>query len=515
MKKWIAENKKECCVLISILLLATFFRLWRIDEYLPFLGDEGRDVRIVKRFLLDFDLMFIGPRTSIGDMYLGPLYYYLIAPFLAIWRLSPVGPAVFVAVLGVATVWLVWFVGREWFGRVAGLSASFLFAISPVVITHAKHSWNPNIMQFFALLTMYSLWRVWRHKDWKWLLVLGVSFAAVLQSHYLGLLLLPTVALFWFLTWFRRENKQSLPLRGKQSLSLRDEKFLKHSLVGLILFAVLMSPLAIFDAKHGWHNLGAMTKFFTERQTTVSAQPWSALPKIWPLWQENIVERLVVAKNSNLSMPAALVFILGVSWIFSTLSKSKNSVRFQNLLFILAWLGVGLVGLGLYKQHIYDHYFGFLFAAPFLLLGGIFQEIWDKKLGFLVILLVTVLFGINLQENPLKYPPNRQMYAVSEVDKKIIDESEGNSFNFALISKNNYEEGYLYFLELMKAPVLAIDPQRYKETLADQLFVVCEDATCEPTTNAKAEVANFGWSKVEDKWELAGVRLYKLVHSQP
>ena len=62
--------------LIGILLLAAFFRLYKIADYMTFLGDEGRDVLIVRNLLTKADPILIGPGTSVGNMYLGPLYYY-------------------------------------------------------------------------------------------------------------------------------------------------------------------------------------------------------------------------------------------------------------------------------------------------------------------------------------------------------------------------------------------------------------------------------------------------------
>ncbi|KKU22481.1 MAG: hypothetical protein UX34_C0028G0006 [Candidatus Woesebacteria bacterium GW2011_GWF1_46_13] len=112
IKNWIRQNPKEAIILGVILLVATFLRLYRISEYMTFLGDEGRDVIIVRRLLVDFDPILIGPGTSIGNMYLGPLYYYLMAPALALAGLSPVGPAVQIALLGVATVFFVWYLAR-------------------------------------------------------------------------------------------------------------------------------------------------------------------------------------------------------------------------------------------------------------------------------------------------------------------------------------------------------------------------------------------------------------------
>src|SRR4030065_1847158 len=94
IRKSVRNNRKEAIWLGLILLIGAFFRLYRIGEYMTFLGDEGRDAIIVRRLLVNFDPILIGPRTSIGDMYLGPLYYYMMAPFLLLANFSPVGPAI-------------------------------------------------------------------------------------------------------------------------------------------------------------------------------------------------------------------------------------------------------------------------------------------------------------------------------------------------------------------------------------------------------------------------------------
>src|SRR3990167_6116605 len=113
LKNWIRKNRLEALFIAIILLVGAFFRLYRIDEYMTFLGDEGRDVLIVRRLLVNFDPILVGPGTSIGNMYLGPLYYYMMAPALLLANFSPAGPAVMVALLGVVTIFLVWFIGRK------------------------------------------------------------------------------------------------------------------------------------------------------------------------------------------------------------------------------------------------------------------------------------------------------------------------------------------------------------------------------------------------------------------
>lgn len=499
IKNWIRENPREAILLAIILIVGAFLRLYRIADYMTFLGDEGRDVIIVRRLLVEGHPPLIGPGTSIGNMYLGPLYYYMMAPVLLLAGFSPVGPAVQIAVLGVITIFFVWFVAREWFGRWAAAIAAMLYAISPTVIIYSHSSWNPNIMPFFALLCIYSIWQIWQKHKWSWLFVLGISFAFVLQSHYLGLLLLPTIAIFWFLAiravW--RDKKEKLYA-------------IRYTLYASIIFLALMSPLLIFDIRHGWINFNAMKKFFTERQTTVSIRPWNAIPNAWPIF-EKATTRLVTASNVLVGGWAALILVL--SGLFLLIKTKKPAI-----ILLLTWLGFALLGLGLYKQEIYDHYYGFFFAAPFLILGGISEYLVQKKklvLDLSIAAVVIVLVFVNVGKNPLRYPPNKQLQRSQVVATKILEEAKGKPFNLAVLAERNYEDGYRYFLLVWGATVLHADVWN-KSTISDQLFVVCErpKEKCDPTHDPKAEVANFGWTKIDNQWEVAGVIIFRLVHTK-
>ncbi len=495
-------TRREVWPLFIILLVGAFLRLYNIEGYMTFLGDEGRDVIIVRRLLVEGDPILIGPGTSIGNMYLGPLYYYMMALPLLLANFSPVGPAIQVALLGVATILMVWWLGREWFGKYAGIIAATLYSIAPTTIIFARSSWNPNIMPFFALIVIYSIWKIWHKHEHKWLIILGTAFAFMLQSHYLGLLIGPTIVLFLFLT-----------LKDIWKNIDETKTFLKSSLIGYLVFVFLMSPLVIFDARHGWTNTSALTKFFGERQTTVSAKPWNAAPKMYPLF-EKINTRLLAGtdktagKYITILMVAALAYLL-YEWIFL---KKKDFKKGDYIL--ISWMFFALIGLGLYKQEIYDHYYGFFFPVPFLIIGAISQRLMFKS-KLLVLFLVLVLIGVNLNNNPLKYNPNNQLKRSQVVADKILEESGGKPFNLSVLAERNYEDGYRYFLEVEGATVLHAD-QWDKSTISDTLFVVCEmeKIKCDPTHSPKAEIANFGWSKIDKEWDIEGVTVYKLLHSK-
>lgn len=494
--------------ILLILAIGAVARLYRIDEFMTFLGDEGRDAIYVRRLLVNFDLILVGPGTSIGNMYLGPFYYYMMAPALLLANYSPAGPAVMVALLGIATIWLVWFVTKEWFGETAAKVASFFFAISPVVITYSRSSWNPNIMPFFALLCIYSVWKVWAKKDWKWLTMVGLTFGIAIQSHYLALLLIIPIFIFWVLAML-------------ESLANGVKKPIVYTLALATIFIGLVSPLIIFDFRHGWRNFTAMKQFFVVRQATVSAKPWKSIPKL-PEIANKVVVSVVAGKEKSGSMVTFALFS-GLVLLLLFKKEKYSHEKFTGLMVLLVWFVGSVIGLGSYRQEIYDHYYGFIFPAPMMLLGLLVSDALKvahaRKMKWIVAIIgvfILWVFYLNVKNLPIKGNPNRQLQRSIAVAQRINKLSGGEKFNFAVIAERNYEGAYQYFLEKDNAPFVIIDAQR-PDTVAEQLFVVCEYPVekCQPTSNPKAEVANFGWSKIEDKWEESGVLIFKLVHNRP
>ena len=509
--KFVKDNQTEVIILSLILLVGAFLRFYRLPEYMTFLGDEGRDALVWLRMIRNGKFVLIGPVTSIGNMYLGPLYYYFALPWFFLFGLSPIGPSAMVAFLGVVTIGFVWWVGREWFNQQAGLIAALLYAISPVVIVYSRSSWNPNIMPFFALLTIYGLYQFWLKQKFWWIPIVGLGLSFALQSHYLGLLLIPTVGLFWLLTL-----KDVLKNKDKiKSLIL-------YTLVCVLIFGVLtILPLAWFDLRHQFINFQAFKAFFTVRQTTVNLKVYKAIPQIWNLASQ-VWTRLIAVRNEAYGGWLVILTILGlVGFSFNRYYKrpkwSKIWQENKPLILILVWLIVGLFGLGNYKQHIYDHYFGFFFPAPFLLVGWVLSQTWQKKIYGKVIFFVILAFLISLacQNNLLKRASNNQLGRTQGIAQFIVDQAQGKPFNLGLIAERNYAAAYAFFMEKWGIPPTEIEPLRTKETITDQLFVVCEKLPCQPTTDPQAGIANFGWSKVDQEWKINGIEIYKLIHSYP
>lgn len=500
IKLWwkLKDQKPLFFLLLLVLILAATLRFYRLDEYMTFLGDEGRDALVVKGILENFDIPLLGPPTSVGNIYLGPLYYYMMVLPMAIFWLNPIAAAGMVAFIGVATVWLIYYLAKLWFGKEAGLVASFLYAISPITIIYSRSSWNPNPTPFFTLLTILGLYKAHTTSNYRWLLLTGVAAAFAVQMHYLALILLPILGIVWVYELLFKKTRHI------------QKTFLRQSILSLLLFLLLMSPLFLFDIRHDFLNTRAMADLFL-RQESITVDSGNIFLKGLSIFVDNLNGRYLSLDSSltRQGISALLLFALTIGFGLSLLKKETS----WPYIMLSTWLIVGFLGLTLYRGEIYDHYLGFINPLPFLLIGSLagilFNNLKLKLLTTILILpLVFSLAWVNLEKNPLKNNPSNQLKRTQEVAKFIINSSQGEPLNFALISQNNYDAAYQFYLG-----VYGNRPKNISFELTEQLFVVCEDQICRVINNSKFEIAAFGWGKIIDEREIAGVKVYKLIHN--
>lgn len=493
IKLWWKLKDQKCLfiLLVGILLLATYLRFYKLSEYMTFLGDEGRDAIVIRNMLIDHHFPLIGPPTSVGNIYLGPLYYYMMAISMTIFWLNPVAAAGMNAFLGVMTVVLIYYLGKAWFGRVAGLVSAYLYAISPVTIIYSRSSWNPNPAPFFALLAVFGFYKAKKTGNFLWLILTGAMIAAAIQMHYLALILIPILTILWLL------GVLIVHLPG-----VRMRYVVGGTTGGILAFLAVMSPLVWFDLRHNFLNYRAVTELLSSG-SAVKADIFTNVARVPGIYFYNLIGRYMAAENFYLTLIVS-VLVLGLliykfSWI---------------KLMLGVWLLIGLFGMSFYQQSIYDHYLGFMNPVPFLLLGAILIYTSDvlSKMKWLVnggvIILLIALTVVNLQKNPLLRPPNNQLKRTQEVAKFIISKTAGEDFNFALLAQRNYDSAYQFYLDRY-----GHKPKMVPFDITKQLFVVCEDPVCDPTHSPKYEVAAFGWSKVDWMQEFYGVKIYKLVHN--
>lgn len=507
----VTQIVKSNLSILSILFLAGFVRLYRIGDYMTFLGDEGRDMLVV-RHILQGDITFLGPRASAGDFFLGPFYYYLITPFLWLFNYDPVGPAIMVAIFGIATVYLVFWVGRKFFGQKAGLIAALLYAVAPVVVRYSSSSWNPNVVPFFTLLLFISLYFAFKNKLIRLFGLVGILLGILMQLHYLATFIAVIVALcVGVCTFFDRKSYKDL---------LR--KYVLNYFSIFIGFVISFSPFLAFEVRHGFPNIRTIFSFiFSPSLNSGEESNATFITIVLDVFYRVITKVLIFISpdtgwNNTLisSINIILVVLIIISLYF--LLKTKDKV-FKTIL--LLWFIVGIILFGFYKKPLYEYYFGFLFPLPFLLLGNLVSAVISSSRNNLfikisAISIVFAIFVINISQLHVWHEPNRQKQQMQTIAEFVLSHTDGKPFNFALITPGNSDHAYRYFFELNNRPPVTIenevvDPER--KSVTSQLLIVCEEQ-CSPLGHPLWEVAGFGRAKIAGEWDVSVVKVYKLVH---
>jgi 4-amino-4-deoxy-L-arabinose transferase-like glycosyltransferase len=487
---------------------------------MTFLGDEGRDVLVVYN-ILHGHLTLLGPTSSVGGFFLGPIYYYFMVPFLWIFNYNPVGPAVMVALFGVATVWLVYIVGKDLFNAKVGLIAALLYAISPLVIAYSRSSWNPNPMPFFSLLTLYVVYKALKKNSLKLFFVAGILFGIAMQLHYLSIFLGVIIIIYTALTTFY--NQKSLKVISRLS---------KNYLSIFLGFLIGWSPFLAFEIRHGFLDFKNIFNFVLFSGKTGAGSDY--LATIGDVFFR-LFGRLVfyfptpdLRNNYDHTQVLAWQLLVLVFAIFACVTifiklykayKAENG-SFEKYLLLVVWLVVGVLLFGFYKKAIYDYYFAFMFPLPFLLVSQSLDFLGKIKFlkagSILVFVLFAIIIGVNLRGIPFQYEPNRQLNQMQSIADFVMIKTDAKPFNFALISSGNSDHAYRYFFTIWNHPPVTIqdpqsDPQR--KTVTDQLLIVCESPLpCEPLGNSLWEVAGFGRADIAGHWKVSVVEVYKLVH---
>ncbi len=487
----------QIIALISILFVAAVLRLYKIREYLTFLGDQGRDVLVIKRMLLDHELTLLGPITSVGSIFLGPLYYYLMAPFLYLAHFDPVGPAIMIVIFSLLTIVVLYKICIEYFSFPTFLFAAILYSTSPLVLIHSRFSWNPNAVPLFALLTIYALCKVVVDGNDRWLFVVGLCLGALLQFHYLTLIFVPIIGICLF-------------LRGK--INWKYYGFLAVG-IGITLF-----PFLLFELRHGFINTQTALRFVSK--TDATGPTHIAFRDFAHHLNDVFIRlfwRLVVIKNAEITKVFIISLFAGLFMWWQSIKEKKQMLKTKSAFLVLgSWFLVGIFLYSLYQGAVYDYYFVTMFPLPFLMTGIALTYLWQyRAIGkALSIIVISAFVVFHLESSPFQYEANNQVEQTKRIAQFVYEEAGGKPYNFALIADKNSDHAYRYFLELLGPRPVEIenpvaDPNR--TTVTEQLLVVCEEKVCQPLGHPIWQIAGYGRAEIAAQWQRGVVKVFKLV----
>lgn len=488
-------SQRNIAVTLFVFASAIFLRFYRLPEFVMFLSDQGRDAIVIKRIVTLSHLPAIGAASSVGQVYLGPFYYYFIAPFLLLFNFNPLGLAFGVALFSIIGIFLSYMIVK----KELDVKTAFLFlifiAFSSVNIEVSRFSWNPNLLPFFSFLTLYFFYKVIHSNSLRfnkliYSILFGSFFSFSLQLHYLAALLILPILFFAIPYLFKSKKNQLI------------SSFLNF-LISIFSFLFFISPLFIFDFRHNFLNLKNFIKLFAEQGALSNASLSSR-------FSETIQSFFSHFMSNQIAAPVALFLFFSFGLMYVLFLK-KRIPLFLNIHFVNIF--AYLFGFSLLNSARHPHYFHSMYLSFFLISAYLLSILVTKSRSKLALGIVIVFFttyiGLNLKSSYAFFQnPSNQIQRAQTVADSLAEKIDNKPFNIATWPVEFFEDQYLYFLELKGL----IPADRSKLQITEQMFVLCNKEPCQIIDSPSWNISMFGKAKIDTIWTIEGIKIYKLIH---
>ncbi|WP_376794576.1 glycosyltransferase family 39 protein [Thermogemmatispora sp.] len=170
----------------GLLLLASALRLYGLNRT-EFDDDQATLFRMAYDAVHQGLLPVTSNTGSIGSQHPpGAVYLFMLPAALSA---NPLWAAVLIALLNVLAVLLAYFFLYRYYGRLAAVIGSFLYASAVLPVKYARFIWQPNIAAPFILLFLLALFRGAVERRQGWLAWAVLWLGLLYQAHEVNLLL--------------------------------------------------------------------------------------------------------------------------------------------------------------------------------------------------------------------------------------------------------------------------------------------------------------------------------------
>lgn len=207
-------------ILLLIILLASFMRLWKIDKVpVSLFGDEldvGYQAYSILKTGRDYNGNFMPLHFQSLAEWRTPMYLYSAVPTVALFGISPLGVRLPAVIFGILCVLMMYLLVTEMLSyglrvkelkndktrnSIIGLTAAFLLTISPWHLQYSRAGFEVTELMFFCLSGTYFFFKSFRNPKFLWLF--AVSFGLTPWIYSTAKLFTPIILLFLFMFWFK------------------------------------------------------------------------------------------------------------------------------------------------------------------------------------------------------------------------------------------------------------------------------------------------------------------------
>lgn len=372
------SNKK--LLIIAILLIGLVMRVYNFEKSFVFNHDHDLYSWIAKDIVVNRHLRVVGQITSVDGVFIGPLYYYLIALSYFLSGMNPLSAIVPVTIIGLSTILSFYFFGKKYFSERIGLIMAFIYAASYGAAYYDKWSVPTEPAILWTVWFLYVIFGMFR-KNLKLIPLYALLVGLTYHIHIALLPILPIPILAYFLS------------EGKFREKLKQIKF-KNILVSFLIFMMVSSPFWVFEIKHNFSQVKSVVA--VSKKDFGNPTGFIKLKKVINASAVEMQQRFIINWSVKPVEIVWLFFIL----ITYVVYKYKR-INKKELLVIFLWIFI--IGLAQYtsKMIVSEYYFTNYMAIFVLMLSLFFDIFWNKKyinklfLGIGGFYLIINLFWLN------------------------------------------------------------------------------------------------------------------------
>lgn len=410
---------------LALLVFALLIRIYKLDELMPFIGDQGWFYLSARDMILTKQIPLVGITSSHIWLHQGPLWTYVVALLFLVFGFDPRIPAYFSAIVSVFTVWILYIVTKKTFSKRAGIIAALLYAASPLVVVHARLPYHTGLIPLFVILYFYVLVTWIRNRDISmvpW--IVGILLVLYNLELATAVLMILTAAIFFYgyikkFSWARGVLQTKIIVKS------------------ILVFVFIMLPIIIYDTQHGfvqtvrfagWMVYQVAKIFFSQTASHISFLDMGT-------YFLTFLQKLLFVEHA---LTAIIFFFLSILFLFTKSISSRKPVSYVILLLVIVVPFFAFI----FNRVPSEAYLPLLFPVITLALALLFDQFMLKgRIGMITkVLLISIIATNSIVLLNRNYFMGQGGYGATlqeriSIAKQIVDESNRKAYN--LIGKGN------------------------------------------------------------------------------
>ncbi len=248
-------------------------------------------------------------KATAGGEFNPPLFYW-IEHLMLILGNNEVVLRFVPALLGVLTIPLIYFAGKEFMDRNVGIIAAAAFAFSPFLIFYSQEARSYSMMLFFVAFALVFYFKALKNNDLKNWALFGVLSALAFWSHFYAFVIIASLILYALFLQIRnfKKNIQNL----------------KMIALSIVLFVILCFPLILLAIQlfatrtssapaFGIQGLGIISETFRE----LSGFSDISMFLLLILFIIGVIQAFLIDKNKGIFLVTLTFLTFVISFILS------------------------------------------------------------------------------------------------------------------------------------------------------------------------------------------------------